>query len=81
MCECNLKENLDLAEQEMSAMTRTIIEHENELDRLNKKIDLQELIIALRDKEIHELNSYIDPDYYVCCCVSRETCCETDDGE
>lgn len=81
MCECNLKENLDLAEQEMSAMTRTIIEHENELDRLNKKIDLQELIIALRDKEIHELNSYIDPDYYVCCCISRETCCETDDGE
>jgi len=80
MCECNLKENLDLAEQEMSAMTRTIIEHENEIDRLNKKIDLQELIIALRNKEIAELNLYIDPDYYVCCCVSRETCCEANDG-
>lgn len=69
MCECNLKENLELAEQEMSAMTRTIIEYENEIDRLNKKLDLQELIIALRDKEIQELNIYIDPD------------CDEDDGE
>jgi septal ring factor EnvC (AmiA/AmiB activator) len=82
MCECiKLKENLELAEQEMSAMTRSIIDFENKIDSLNKELDLKELIIALRDKEIHELNRYIDPDYYVCCCVSRETCCETDDGE
>lgn len=81
MCECNLKENLEFAEAEMLAMSKTITEYENKIDQLNKDLDLKDLIIALRDKEIHELNRYIDPDYYVCCAISRETCCETDERE
>ena len=61
---CNLKTSLEIVEQE-------IINLHDEIDKLNKKIDLQELIIALRDKEIYELNQYIDPDCEDCC----EECC------
>ena len=80
MCECNLKENLEFAEAEMLAMSKTITEYENKIDQLNKDIDLKDLIIALRNKEIEELNNYIDPNS-VYCYVSRETCCETDERE
>jgi len=68
MSEHNLKENLEFAEAEMAAMSTTITSYEDKIDQLNKKIDLQELIIALRDKEIHELNRYIgsDCDYEAC---------------
>ena len=54
MCECKLKENFESVESEMIAIS-------NKIDKLNKKIELQELIIALREREIQELNEYIDP--------------------
>jgi peptidoglycan hydrolase CwlO-like protein len=72
MCECSkLKENLEFVEAEISAMSATITSYEDKIDQLNKKIDLQELIIALRDKEIEELNLYIDSDHSIHCCVAR----------
>lgn len=69
MYECKLKENLEFTEKKMASdlekLKLMLTQSEDLLHDKKKELELKELIIALRDQKIRELNLYIDPDCYV----------------